>query len=179
MIFDAIAAKWSSGDLDAVLEAFANGKRVSVAGLKGCATAFYLAQLQQHIGMPLVLVTSGTSTAEDLLRDITFFSEYLNRRNNTKSRIAYFPAYDTEPYQGVSPHPQISALRMQALWNLSQKEVSILILPVKAALQRIAPPDNFRKSVTILGLGENRGPLEIADLLRTYGYREKDLVTSR
>ena len=179
MIFDAIAAKWSGGDLDAVLEAFANGKRVSVAGLKGCATAFYLAQLQQHVRMPLAVVTSGTQAAEDLLRDITFFSQYLDRKNNSKSRIAYFPAYDTEPYQGVSPHPQISALRMQTLWHLSQKEVSILILPVKAALQKIAPPENFRQSVTIVTSGEGRGPLEIAELLRTYGYREKDLVTSR
>ncbi len=179
MIFDSIASEWKSSDLDSVLEAFAGGKQVFVAGLKGSATAYYLALLQQHLKIPLAVITSSTGAAEDLLRDITFFSQYLDRRSSSTSRIVYFPSYDTEPYQGVSPHPQISALRMQALWHLSQGDVQILILPVKAAVQRIAPPANFRQSITLIASGENRGPSEISGLLRAYGYKEKDLVASR
>ncbi len=179
MIFDPIAAAWKDGDLDAVLEAFAGGKQVFVSGLKGSVAAFYLTMLQQHLKMPIAVVTPNTGTAEDLLRDITFFSQYLDRQNDSSSRIVYFPSYDAEPYQGVSPHPQISAMRMQALWHLSRGEVQILILPITAAIQIIAPPENFSQSMTLVKSGETRSPLEMVGLLNSYGYKEKDLVSSK
>src|SRR5262245_61890549 len=179
MIFDPLSTEWKDGQLDGVLEAFAAGKQVHVSGLKGCAAAFYLALLHQNLKMPLVIITSSTDSAEALLRDLTFFTQYVNRQNDSSSRVVYFPSYDTEPYQGASPHPQISALRMQALWHLLQGGVQILILPVKAATQRIAPPENLQQSVSVISSGENRSPLEIATLLQKYGYQEKDLVTSK
>jgi transcription-repair coupling factor (superfamily II helicase) len=179
MIFDPLSTEWKDGQLDGVLEAFAAGKQVQVSGLKGCAAAFYLAMLQQNLKMPLVVITSSTDSAEALLRDLTFFTQYVNRQNNSSSRVVYFPSYDTEPYQGASPHPQISAMRMQTLWHLLQGGVEILVLPVKAATQKIAPPDNLQRSVSVISSGENRSPMEIATLLQKYGYQEKDLVTSK
>ena len=179
MIFDPLATEWKNGDLDTVLEAFASGKQVDVSGLKGSAVAYYLSILGQHLRMPMVVITPDTDSAESLLREITFFSRYLDHQNDSASRIVYFPSYDTEAYQGVSPHPQISAMRMQALWHLLQGGVQILIVSAQAAVQKIAPADNFQRSVTVISSGETRSPVEITTLLQTYGYREKDLVTTR
>jgi len=175
MILDLLARVWQPGELDAVFEAFTNGKQVHISGLKGCAKSLYLLLLQRHLKMPLLVITSTAIQAEELHSDITFLNSYFPRPRG----IHYFPEHDTEPYQGVSPHPQLSVLRMQALWNIVRKNAGIVVLTVRGATQWIALPENFERSYTGLEWGEERGPQEITAMLRNYGYKEKDLVTSR
>src|SRR5262249_36048958 len=106
--------------------------------------------------------------------DLTFWSHQLGL-----PEPVYFPAFDFAPYQKTSPHPQISALRMQALWKMEQKKTGVIVLPLQAALHWMAPPESFHRSFFQMEWGEEKGPIEIASILRAYGYREKDLVTSR
>jgi transcription-repair coupling factor (superfamily II helicase) len=177
MIFDVLGKSWANGDLEAVLEAFAAGKQVSVSGLKGSSRSFYFFSLQRQLQMPLVIVTTSAKQAEELHSDLGFLDRSYGS-SATEARILLFPENDTEPYQGVSPHPQISVSRMQALWHLRQGTAQFVITSVRAATQFIAPPENFSRSFIRIEWGEEKSPLEIAALLRNYGYREKDLVTS-
>jgi len=174
MIFDSILNAWKISNFESMLEAFLAGRKAHVSGIKGSARAFFFQLLQQHLRMPLLVLTAGTRQAEDDYSDLTYLSAHT-------SGVApvYFPAHDTEPYQGTSPHPQISVLRMQALWHLTTDQTPIVIAPMQAAVQWIAPREHFGRSLLTIEWGDERSPAEIATLLRSFGYKEKDLVTSR
>src|SRR5262245_1536967 len=120
MILDLLSTAWSDSELDAVFEAFTEGKRVKVSGLKAPANSLYMTQLAPRLRMPVVWVTPSAKQAEERWNDLLFLERCFHpERSKTGSRIVSFPAPDTEPYQGVGPHPQISVQRMQALWQLA------------------------------------------------------------
>ncbi|HSP06107.1 MAG TPA: hypothetical protein VLR94_02970, partial [Acidobacteriota bacterium] len=180
MIFELLARTFPEQDLEAVFETFASGRNVRVAGLRAAARAFYLTLLSPRLRMPVVCLAPTVKQAEDLFADLVFLEQCFHpERGSGGSRVVTFPAPDTEPYQGVSPHPQISVQRMQALWRLTQGDLDFLIAPVQAAARVLPPPENLQRSFDILDLKNEEGPIAIAARLRGYGYREKDLVTSR
>ena len=174
MIFDPLLKAWKASDFESVTDAFLSGRSVRVSGIKGSSRSLYFHQLQQHLQMPLLVLTSSTKQAEDDYSDLTFLSEHLGNTNPV-----YFPAHDTEPYQGISPHPQISVMRMQALWHLTTDQTPIIVAPLSAAVQWMAPRENFGRSLLTIEWGDEKSPVELAALLRSFGYKEKDLVTSR
>lgn len=180
MIFELLARTFPEQDLEAVFETFASGKNVRVTGLRAAARAFYLTLLSPRLRMPMVCLTPTVKQAEDLYADLLFLEQCFHpERGTARTRVVTFPAPDTEPYQGVSPHPQISVQRMQALWHLTQSSIDFLVVPVQAAARVLPPPENLERSFDVLSLENEEGPIAIASKLRKYGYREKDLVTSR
>ncbi|HEY4490801.1 MAG TPA: hypothetical protein VI958_02330, partial [Acidobacteriota bacterium] len=157
MIFQSITGIWEKADLDRIVEAFAAGKSVQTIGIKGSARSFYLDQLQRHLNMPLVVICSSTKRAEDTMTDLHFLSA-----TTGLDSIVYFPTYDTEPYQGTSPHPQVSSLRMKALWQLRQGRCRILVVPAQAAARYLPPVENLERSVFAIEWGDERDPVATA-----------------
>lgn len=180
MIFELLARTFPEQDLEAVFEVFASGRNVRVTGLRAAARAFYLTLLSPRLRMPIVCLAPTVKQSEDLYTDLLFLEQcFYPQRGAAASRVVTFPAPDTEPYQGVSPHPQISVQRMQALWHLTQRDIDFLVAPIQAAARVLPPPENLQRSFDTLTLDNEEGPIAIAAKLRRYGYREKDLVTSR
>ena len=173
MIFDPLFKAWKQSDLESIEDAFLSGKKARVTGLKGSARSFFLQLLQQKIQTPLLFLTSGTAQAEDDYSDLKFLAQH-----EPQIHPLYFPAHDTEPYQGVSPHPQISVMRMQALWRLTTDPTPIVVAPLHAAVQWMAPRSHFGRSLLVVEWGDEKSPVELAALLRNFGFKEKDLVSS-
>ena len=53
-----------------------------------------------------------------------------------------------------------------------------MVAPLNAAVQWMAPPDHFGRSLLTIEWGDENSPVEIAARLRSFGYKEKDLVSS-
>src|SRR5262249_29416715 len=155
MIFEQITKLFPPDHLESILESFAQDRPVQIAGLQGSSRSFFFTLLQQHLRMPLVLITATTRQAEQYHSDLTYLQQCYS---SDRGGMLYFPAHDTEPYQGVSPHPQISVLRMQALWHLSQSNARILVVPIEAATQWIAPPESFSRGIFSVTINEERSP---------------------
>src|SRR5688572_21284498 len=111
MILESLTKGWKSSDFESILDAFVSGRRVHATGIKGSARSIFFHLLQQHVQVPILVLTANTGQAEEDYSDLQFLANHLPGLNPL-----YFPAHDTEPYQGVSPHPQISVMRMKALW---------------------------------------------------------------
>lgn len=180
MIFDSIRRCWPEDDFNQVLSSFTDGQKVKVSGLKGSSRAFYLTQLRPELRMPIVIVTPDSARAEAIHSDLLFLDRsFFPQKSAPQSRILYYPAADSEPYQGVSPHPQISVLRMQALWHLAEGNAQFLVIPIQAALKIMPPREHFQRCFKTIDKTFVDGPYALAELLRNYGFTEKDLVTSR
>ena len=180
MIFDPVTKCFPKQDLDGVLSAFTDDQIVTVSGLKASSKAFYLTLLRSEIRMPIVVLTPDVARAEALHHDLLFLDRcYFPEKSLSESRILYFPTADSEPYQAVSPHPQISLLHMQALWHLTEGNAEFLIVPIQAALRMMPAPEHLKRCIYHIDKSYSEGPFAIAELLRKYGFTEKDLVTSR
>src|SRR4029079_5263590 len=123
--FRRIASEVLRGDADVV-----------VSGLSGSARALFVAGLAQALRRPLIVVTPQDRAVETLATDINYFHAELN--TNGENRVAAFPAWETDPYAGLSPHADIQQTRATALWRLRHKEIDIVVASIRSITTRLA-----------------------------------------
>jgi transcription-repair coupling factor (superfamily II helicase) len=81
---------------------------------------------------PVVVVTATTNAAERLTSDL---ETWLGTDN-----AQVFPAWETLPFERVSPAVETMGRRTQLLWQLRAGTApKVLVLPVRALLQRLSP----------------------------------------
>jgi len=129
-----------------------------------------LAQLSER--RPLVVACPTGTDAGQLYDDLV---QYM-----PAGEVELFPAWETLPFERVSPSVETMGHRLQVLWRLRSPDrcPAIIVSGVRALLQRLGPgattvePINLRKgaSLDLDGL--------LAELVR-FGYRREALVEHR
>ncbi|NND00572.1 MAG: transcription-repair coupling factor, partial [Gammaproteobacteria bacterium] len=99
--------------------------------LFGSASSLAVAELATQQGM-VVLVCSETAHVSMLEKELAF---YLDGRLPVQT----FPDWECLPYDRVSPHPDIVSQRLLALHQLPGQKQGVLIVPITALMQRLAP----------------------------------------
>ena len=146
---------------------------VSLSGLTTTAKALYSVLLWHHAGRPLVIVVDGNKQAETLSEAIqTFFTLLADDRNSP----LLLPALDVLPGQSLSPHADILEQRALGLWRLATQRVPLTILPVPAALWRIAPADYYRQLALRLRVGDEVPLEDVLAHLESVGYERREPV---
>ncbi len=90
-----------------------------------------------------------------------------------KVRILTFPAWDTVPYDRISPNSEIVAKRIATLSRLAlgaRKEAAIVLTTVNAVLQRVPPREYFRQSLRTLAAGQRADMGQLVKHLSIAGY---------
>ena len=119
-------------------------QEVSVEGLRGAASAYFLTRLQQlENGRPVMIVTSDQNRGDLLLEDFKYFFHYMNLKIKPQS----FPSWELLPYESLSPLNQISGERLKVLNNLRKGENLFLIAPIEALMQTVIPKHNLQMNV--------------------------------
>lgn len=91
-----------------------------------------------------------------------------------------FPAWDTTPYDRVSPAPEIQAARMSTLAALAQGAVKgpfVLLTTLNSVLQRVPPRDLVRASAFIARVGDRINEAALRDFLVRMGFVQSPTVT--
>ena len=108
------------------------------------AQAFVLAGLVR-LGSrrPVLVVTPTGASAEQLAHDLAAFTP-----GGGPGRVEVFPAWETLPFERVSPDVSTMGRRLRLLWQLSggsdgtgagSDGPDIVVAPIKAVLQRLGP----------------------------------------
>ena len=97
--------------------------------------------------------------------------------------VLRLPGAAVNPYGGGSPHPEVLALRAEALASLASRGADGAAPPVVAAsaagaLARTAAPDRIADAGIRLARGGRDSPIEIARRLADAGYRHENPVGS-
>ncbi|MDE2424210.1 MAG: transcription-repair coupling factor [Betaproteobacteria bacterium] len=96
----------------------------------GSADAFYFSEaINQH--QPLVIFTENVAHAQRLMEEIKWLKP--------EAGIYLFPDWETLPYDHFSPHPDLISERLATLWQFSQKQFDVALIPITTALNRLAP----------------------------------------
>ena len=80
---------------------------------------------------PLVIITSSAFEAQRLLEELPYFEPSLT--------VNLLPDWETLPYDVFSPHPDLISERLATLYQISQNQCDVVIVPIGTALLRLPP----------------------------------------
>jgi transcription-repair coupling factor (superfamily II helicase) len=149
------------------------GSRVlTISGAAGGAKALTIAKAILAENRSAAVI--APSDAQRLADELQF---YINLLSPSPIEIIHLPAIEVDPYRGLSPHPEISAARAKAFWQLLQDGPKVLVTSIKAASVRLHEPERFLNYCLMIKQDEELSPDLIREYLYESGYVEDDPVT--
>ncbi|HKN90402.1 MAG TPA: transcription-repair coupling factor, partial [Acidimicrobiia bacterium] len=163
---------------DPALAALAGGSARLIA-VSEAPRAFFLAGLARLTGRrPLVVGVPTTAEAERLAHDLRQFLP------GGDDSIELFPAWETLPFERVSPATETMGRRLRVLWRLrcGAEDPSVLpaviVAPVRALAQRLGPHVEDVVPITVRP-GQVVDRDDLAAQLVAAGYRREYQVEAR
>ena len=121
---------------------------------------------------PLVVALPTTGEMERLASDL---SAYLG-----PEEVLTFPAWETLPFERISPSVETMGQRLQVIWHLQDPErcPAIILAPVRALIQRLSPQVDLLEPITV-GAGDLVDLDQLVQGLVDFGYRRESQVEHR
>lgn len=155
-----------------LLDAISRGeRRVKVGGLHGSAKAFLLSALFLKSVKTLILVTSTESDARREWQDLAFFLG--------AKQVFLYPPYDVRSADMFAFQRSTALSRMEILGRLFENRPALIVLSVKALMQKVMPHKAFAGYREVLSLGDFRDRDELAEKLLSGGYSRVSLVEEK
>ncbi len=147
-----------------------NQQVLEVLGLHGSAEAYLLSQLP--LAELQVIVCGELEEARRLVDELKFFS-------SRPAAIALLPHWELHPYDPLTPHPELEAIRLATLAALSRGHVRMLVIPVRALMQKVIPRQVLDHVSLELQADEEYERPQLLDNLTQLGYQPVPLVEER
>jgi transcription-repair coupling factor (superfamily II helicase) len=93
------------------------------------ARAYVAAATAKRLGKPVLVVVAGEREAEDLVEDVAIFMD----------AVLQLPAWETLPFEHVSPNIVTMGARVEARHRLALDEPLVVVASVRAVIQRLSP----------------------------------------
>ena len=138
--------------------------------LYGAASTLAIAELAKQSG-PIIYVCSEAQHMPVVEKELGFFL-------GDSIPIFTFPDWECLPYDRVSPHPDIVSQRLLALHRLPQLQTGVLIIPITALMQRLAPSGYIDAHSFNLKLNDEFDTESFRQRLVDAGYYSVDTVMS-
>ncbi|MGZ0229865.1 MAG: transcription-repair coupling factor, partial [Acidimicrobiales bacterium] len=120
---------------------------------------------------PIVVVVATTSDAERLTGDL---AAYVG-----ESGVAQLPAWETLPFERVSPTVETMGQRSKVMSQLRRDDgPAIVVAPIRALIQRV-PPTVSEIAPLVIGVGDQIDPHDVIEHLVNWGYRRDAQVEHR
>jgi transcription-repair coupling factor (superfamily II helicase) len=121
---------------------------------------------------PIVVGVPTTADAERLVHDLR---AYLG-----PDAVDLFPAWETLPFERVSPATETMGRRVRTMWHLRDPDRAprVVVAPVRALVQRLGPHVEDAEPI-VVGHGDQIDPTDLVDRLVAAGYRREYQVEHR
>ncbi len=149
--FNAVVSRLRSGDSEVLL-----------GGLPNALAAFLLIHLQRTFERTVLVVAADEDRAEQWRDDLQAIAG--------DEVVRYFPAWDADLYEKRSPDVEITGLRIESAMRLQRQQASIVVVPAKALLTPLIPPDAMELASLHLKKGEEKSPDELTSHLIDCGF---------
>ena len=140
---------------------------------------------------PIVVVTATGVDAERLADDLSCLVPHVGTGDEAvigavTGPVAVLPAWETLPFERVSPEVETMGRRLALLWGLTHGEDDpsmpppprVVVAPIRALLQRLGPPASDGAPTTVRP-GQSLSADELLAGLVTAGYRREHQVEHR
>ncbi len=149
------------------------GKRVALPPLAGSADALALSQLAadcMRAGRTLAVLAADPLAAQRLADEIPWFAPGVD--------CAFFPDWETLPYDPISPHEDLISTRLATLYRLAQREARVVVTAVSTAMHRLPPPSFLAGRAFFLKQGQRLDVEKLRAQLALAGYAHVTQVVS-
>jgi transcription-repair coupling factor (superfamily II helicase) len=122
---------------------------------------------------PILAAVPTTAEAERLVNDLTTFLG--------PDAAELFPAWETLPFERVSPNIDTMGRRSRVLWRLrtgGERMPRVIVAPVRSLVQRLGPHAEEVEPL-VVARGERRDQGELVAWLGGHGYRREGQVEHR
>ena len=136
--------------------------RAAVRGLTGSARGFLVAWLQHELEVPIVYVVKHGEAWESARDDVEYFAG--------RGATLPFPEPDALPYDPSSPHPSVTAERLDTLSRLAAGEAGVVVTTVRGLLQKVPQPAKLARALLNIRTGEDLDPQKLVERLVFLGY---------
>jgi transcription-repair coupling factor (superfamily II helicase) len=149
------------------------GKRnavVAIPEIARAAAVSALAHVQER--RPIIVATPTGTVAQQLFEDLTSFFDARD--------IAFFPAWETLPFERVSPGIETMSRRIETMWRLINDDHApqIVVTPVRALSQKLSPSLHAFNPISI-SVSSAIDIEKITQQLAAFGYRRETIVEHR
>ncbi|MGB6058914.1 MAG: transcription-repair coupling factor [Microthrixaceae bacterium] len=149
------------------------GRRSTVLVVPEAARAFTVAGLHEASRRsPVLVATPSVADAERLAADLANFLP--------AGSVEMFPAWETLPFERVSPSVETMGLRLRTLWRLRTADptLAIVVVPARALAQRLGPGLEDLEPIQV-SAGVELDSLKLIEDLVMSGYRREYQVEHR
>jgi transcription-repair coupling factor (superfamily II helicase) len=155
------------------------GLSAAIIAVPEPARAFAVAALAHATGRhPIVVAVPTASDGDRLAHDLRAFLG--------DDEVDVFPAWETLPFERVSPSVETMGRRLRTMWRLRHRDAEgradrvprILVAPARALLQRLGPHVEELEPVVVRP-GDQLDPTELVARLVAMGYRREYQVEHR
>ena len=160
------------------------GAPVATLAVATPAQAFVLAGLiRLGSRRPVLIVTPTGVAADQLAHDLGALTELGDPGNpDDPGGVDVFPAWETLPFERVSPDVSTMGKRLRLLWQLgggsADRGPQVVVAPIKAVLQRLGPWRTAARPV-VVSHGDRIAVDGLVAQLVGMGYRRESLVEHR
>jgi len=177
------------------------GSASAVLAVPDAARAFVLAGMARLSGRrPFVVAVPTTTDAERLVADLETMlggveddalggldggGPESGSGGHDRPRVELFPAWETLPFERVSPNVETMGRRLRVLWRLDNPDLhperlpDIVVAPVRALIQRLAPSAPPTAEPISVRPGDSLDVDDLVDRLVAAGYRREYQVEHR
>ncbi len=146
-----------------------------IVGPNLTAQAILCVLLHRYVERPIIAVTSTGSAADAFVETAAAVFSLLSD-DHRRAAPTLLPAQDVTPYDGLSPHAEISETRGISLGRLADGSASIVVCPVAAALLK-TPDSSFVKNLSwSLEVGDEFFLEDLEEGLSSVGYQRNEPV---
>lgn len=142
---------------------------VPTKGVDSYAFAQLAVQLKQKSQM-LVLFTATAFEAQRLLDEIVYFAPILQAH--------LLPDWETLPYDHFSPHPDLISERLLTLYQITQRNVDLVIVPISTALVELPAVSHIAAHSFMLKKGQKLNLEALRSQCAQAGYHHVTQVMS-
>ncbi|RPI27808.1 MAG: transcription-repair coupling factor [Acidobacteria bacterium] len=143
-----------------------------IKGLHQADTAFVFSRQYLSRQGCFVWLCRTNREAERVAEDLSFFLPA-----DQKDRVIVVPGAETDPYRGLSPHPEILEKRAAALSQILRGFQGFVVTSLSALLTRMPSPSDFLNNCIRLEVGGFIPMNHLLTRLRQLGYVREDPVT--
>ena len=149
------------------------GKRAAVLAVPEPARPLTIASIAVESDRSPVVIAVPTSTEAERLR--SDLGRYLGEDD-----VVLFPAWETLPFERVSPNVETMGRRLEVLWRLREpaRRPRVVVASARALVQRLGPEVEHTDPIMV-GVGDQIDIGDLAQDLVDFGYRREPQVESR
>ncbi len=169
-----VTAASSLAELSSLVPALPEpGRKIAIPPCAGSADALALAQIGEALARghrSLAVVCADPLAAQRLVAEIAWFAPAL--------RVAFFPDWETLPYDPISPHHDLVSERLATLYRMSRGECDVVVVAASTALYRLAPLSYLAAHTFFLKQGTKLDVAALRSQLALAGYSHVTQVVS-